>query len=111
MKRLLLAIAFALPATASAKEVTWALDYTGWHCARCGGRIEASVEKLKGVKSATATLDRVTVTFDDAKTNLDAIKAAITGAGPYTVKRENEVVPATPAPTGTATPAPTTTAK
>lgn len=101
---LLLALA---PGTASAAEKTATFDYSGWHCARCGPGIEKALRKTKAVKSANATLDRVTVVYDDRFTDLDKLAAMIeaAGPGPFKVVAKREATP-TPAPAPAPSPSP-----
>lgn len=106
MKRALavLAILAALPAAAA--EKTARLDYTGWFCARCGPKLEKALKKTKAVKSATATLDRVTVVFDDRFLDLETLAGMVEAAGPYEVTRKSLVEPI-PSPTPAPSPDPT----
>jgi copper chaperone CopZ len=101
----LLLLAVFVPVLAGATEQTATFDYTGWHCARCGPKIEQALRKTKAVKSAIATLDRVTVVYDDRFTDPDKLAAMIEAAGPYKVAAKRVVTP-TPTPTPTATPPP-----
>lgn len=96
----------ALPLAARAAEQTATFDYGGWHCARCGPKIETALRKTKAVKTATATLDRVTVVYDDRFTDPDKLAAMIESAGPYKVRSKRIMTP-TPSPSGSPTPAPT----
>jgi copper chaperone CopZ len=89
MKKILAAIAFvvvALPVSAFAKETTASMKYTGWHCAGCSSKVEAAVKKVDGVKKVNVSKDTVKVTYDDAKTNPDALKGAIASAGEFKVE-------------------------
>ena len=87
MKKLLIAAALlALPATAFAKDATYSAKYSGWHCSGCAGKVEAAVKKVDGVKKAKVTKDTITVTYDDAKANPDAIKTAVASAGDFKVE-------------------------
>lgn len=108
--RLLLLLLLALaPGFAAAAEKTATFDFAGWHCARCGPDIEKALRKTKAVKSALATLDRVTVVYDDRFTDLDKLAAMIEAAGPFKVGVKREVTPTptpTPTPINTPTPAP-----
>ncbi len=65
--------ALFLAATASAKEATARFRYTGWKCAACAGKVERAARGIKGVKKATATLDVVTIVYDDEKTDLSTL--------------------------------------
>ena len=99
MKKILAAVAFVValaPLSAFAKETTTSMKYTGWHCANCAGKVEAAVKKVDGVKKVKVTKDTVKVTYDDAKTNADALKGAVASAGDFKV--EDAKAAATPAP-------------
>ena len=98
MKVLLATFALLLAAPAIAAEKTARLDYTGWFCAKCGPKLEKALTKTKAVKSATATLDRVTVVFDDRFLDLDKLTSMIEAAGPYKVTKKSVLEP-TPTPT------------
>ncbi|MEK6606431.1 MAG: heavy-metal-associated domain-containing protein [Myxococcota bacterium] len=76
-------ILLVAPAAALAKEISRELAVDGWTCEGCAARTEKVVRALKGVKDAKANLDKklVAVTYDDAQTGPDAIRAAITKAG------------------------------
>lgn len=100
-----LAVSLFLPAVAWAAEQTATFDYTGWHCARCGPKIETALRKTKAVKSATVTLDRVTVVYDDRFTDPDKLTAMIESAGPYKVSATRVVTP-TPSPSPSPSPSP-----
>jgi copper chaperone CopZ len=106
--RVLVLLALFAPALVGAAEQTATLDYTGWHCARCGPKIEQALRKTKAVKSATATLDRVTVVYDDRFTDPDKLAAMIEAAGPYKVAARRIVTPTpSPSPVPSTTPSPT----
>ena len=104
MKGFALALAFlASPALAAEKKA--ALDYSGWHCAKCGPKLERALTRTKAVKSAIATLDRVTVVFDDRFLDLDQLATTIEAAGPYKVTSKKLIEPTpTPSPVDTPTP-------
>lgn len=74
-------------AWATPKTIT--LSVPGMTCATCPITIKAALKKVPGVTAVTVsyeTLEAV-VTFDDAKTNTDALLKATTDAGyPSTVK-------------------------
>ena len=107
-RALLLVCVLALaPGLAHAAEKTATFDYAGWHCARCGPDIEKALRKTKAVKSASASLDRVTVVYDDRFTDLDKLAAMIEGAGPFKIGVKRVVTPTpTPTPTPINTPTP-----
>lgn len=75
--RTLALLLLLLPATAIAKETTARFRYTGWKCAACAGKVEKAARAIKGVKKATATLDVVTLTYDDTKTTTDALSKSL----------------------------------
>ena len=104
LRWLAIAATLAVSGVASAAEQTATFDYGGWHCARCGPKIEVALRKTKAVKSASATLDRVTVIYDDRFTDPDALASLIESAGPYKVRAKRVV---TPTPTPSPSPAPT----
>jgi copper chaperone CopZ len=55
----------------------------GMHCTGCEGLVKDSVSELDGVKSVKPSFrkETVEVKFDEAKTDLEAIKAKIKEAG------------------------------
>lgn len=86
MKKLtLLAVAAALlapvPALAAARTVTLAVD--NMTCVTCGPVVKKSLASVAGVERVDLSVDKATatVTFDDAKTNAEALVAATTNAG------------------------------
>jgi len=94
MKRIL-AILFAalfawLPlATHAADPQTVTLDVKNMTCAACPITVKKSLTKVPGVSEAKVDYDRrtATVTFDPAKTGVEALTRATTDAGyPSSVK-------------------------
>jgi mercuric ion binding protein len=92
MKKLLawpcLALAVALngPATAAPKTVT--LSVPGMNCAACPITVKKALDKVPGVTKTDVNLDKreAKVTFDDARTNVEALMRATQDAGyPSTV--------------------------
>ena len=90
MCRLAIVLTMLIPSTvevAAEKNVTLVVE--NMTCATCPITIKAALKKVPGVKAVTVsyeTLEAV-VTFDDAKTNTDALIKATTDAGyPSTVK-------------------------
>jgi Cu+-exporting ATPase len=87
MKKTLSALALGASlltsAVAFAKDTQATYDVSGWHCAGCTGKTEASLKKVKGVKTVTTDLDKnkVVVAYDDSKTNAAAIEKAIKDSG------------------------------
>ena len=86
-----LALAFAgvsIPAAAVQKMVV--LSVPGMNCAACPITVRKALEKVPGVEKVKATLEppEVAVTFDDAKTGVEALTNATRDAGyPATVKQ------------------------
>jgi periplasmic mercuric ion binding protein len=84
----LLAISFSLPAAAAVKMVT--LSVPGMDCELCPITIKKALTKVQGVSKAEVSLatKQAVVTFDDAKTTVDALVKATGNAGfPSTVKQ------------------------
>jgi len=85
MKTLLAAVVTALvwtaPAWASPQTVT--LNVSGMTCATCPITVKKALEKVPGVSKVDVRFEKkqVLVTFDDAKTNTDALVKATTNAG------------------------------
>jgi periplasmic mercuric ion binding protein len=71
----------AAPAWASPKTVT--LNVPGMTCAVCPITVKKALEKVGGVSKVEGRFEKkeVLVTFDDAKTNTDALIKATTEAG------------------------------
>jgi mercuric ion binding protein len=69
------------PAWASPKTVT--LNVSAMTCAACPITVKKALEKLVGVSRVEVRYEKkqVLVTFDDAKTNMDALVKATTDAG------------------------------
>ena len=87
--RFLLA-ALALSAfTAQAAQPTVTLDVPGMTCSLCPITIKKALQKVQGVEKVEASFERkeAVVTFDDAKTNVEALMKATKDAGyPSTLK-------------------------
>src|SRR6266852_1527265 len=85
LKTLLAAVIAALvwlaPAWASPRTVT--LNVSGMTCAACPITVKKALEKVGGVSKVEVRFEKkqVLVTFDDAKTNTDALVKATTDAG------------------------------
>ncbi len=85
LKTLLAAVIGALvwlaPAWASPQTVT--LNVSGITCPACPITIMKALEKVQGVSKVDVRFEKkqVLVTFDDAKTNTDALVKATTNAG------------------------------
>ncbi|MDP3844567.1 MAG: mercury resistance system periplasmic binding protein MerP [Oxalobacteraceae bacterium] len=91
MKKLLTLFAFAAliaaPAWATTKTVT--LSVPGMTCAACPFTVRAALSKVEGVSKTDVIFDKreATVTFDDAKTSIQALMKATGNAGyPSTLK-------------------------
>jgi periplasmic mercuric ion binding protein len=85
LKAMLVAVAtvFVLngPAWASPKTVT--LNVSGMTCAACPITVKKALEKVSGVSKIDVQYEKkqVVVSFDDTKTNVDALVKATTNAG------------------------------
>ena len=77
----IVALILASPAWASPKTVT--LNVSGMTCAACPITVKKALEKVGGVSKVEVRFEnkQVLVTFDDAKTNTDALVKATTDAG------------------------------
>lgn len=91
MKKLVALIALsatlATPAWAAIKTVT--LSVPGMTCAACPITVKKALSKVDGVQKAEVSFEKLeaVVTFDDAKTNAEALTKATANAGyPSTVK-------------------------
>lgn len=69
---------FALPSTGSAGEVTVTLSVPDMNCPTCPITVRKSIERVEGVIKTEAFIETRTavVTFDDTKTNTDALTEA-----------------------------------
>lgn len=87
MKRLLgfltltLALTVSVPAVAATKTVT--LSVPGMNCAACPITVKKALGKVPGVAKTDVNLDKreATVTFDDGRTNVEALTRATQDAG------------------------------
>jgi mercuric ion binding protein len=75
------ALILAVPAWASPRNVT--LKVSKMTCAACPITVKKALEKVPGVSKVEVSLEKqqAMVTFDDAKTNTDALVKATTDAG------------------------------
>jgi len=83
---LALAVALSAPAWAATQTVT--LSVTGMKCAACPITIKKALNKVEGVEKVEVNLEKkeALVTFDDAKTTVEALLEATKNAGyPSTV--------------------------
>jgi mercuric ion binding protein len=90
MKKLItvLALSAALSAPAWAATQTITLSVTGMTCAACPITIKKALNKVDGVETIEVNLEKkeALVTFDDAKTTIEALLEATKNAGyPSTV--------------------------
>ena len=69
------------------QEKSVEIQCSGMMCTDCENTIKSRVNKLDGIKSVQADYktNKVIATYDDGKTNVDAIKVAIKSAG-YSVE-------------------------
>ena len=76
------------PAYADSKTVT--LSVPGMDCEACPITVSKALKKVDGVEKVAASFEKreALVTFDDAKTNVDALRKATANAGyPSMVKQ------------------------
>jgi len=94
MKNLLAALTLAMlavPAVAAMKTVT--LFVPGMNCATCPITVKKALGKVEGVTKTEVNLEKraAVVTFDDARTNLEALTRATGDAGyPSTLVEERK---------------------
>jgi len=84
----LLGLMVLAPAHADDKTVT--LSVPGMYCELCPATVSKALKKVSGVEKVAASFEtkEAIVTFDDAKTNVDALRKATTNAGyPSMVKQ------------------------
>ncbi len=85
MKNVIFALAasLAFAGSALAKETKTTLKVTGWHCAGCAGKTEASLKKVSGVTSVTTNKKSGTaiIEFDDAKVQVADLEKVIVDEG------------------------------
>jgi mercuric ion binding protein len=85
---LALALAFSASAWAATKTVT--LSVPGMTCAACPITVKKALSKVDGVVKTEVSFEKkeATVTYDDAKTSVDALLDATKNAGyPSSVKK------------------------
>ena len=83
-----LAAALSAPAWAATKTVT--LSVPGMTCEACPITVKTALSKVAGVEKAEVSFEKreAVVTFDEAKTNADALTKATANAGyPSSVKQ------------------------
>jgi mercuric ion binding protein len=94
MKKLLAGLMLAMvavPAVAAVKTVT--LSVPGMNCATCPITVKKALGKVEGVTKTEVNLEKraAVVTFDDARTNLEALTRATGDAGyPSTLVEEKK---------------------
>ena len=76
-----LAAPLATPAWAAIQTAT--LSVPGMTCAACPITVKKALTRVDGVKRVDVSLDKreAVVTFDDARTNVDALRKATADAG------------------------------
>lgn len=91
MKKLLLSCLLSLSSiSAFAETQTVTLDVPTMNCATCPITVKRSLKNVEGVEKAEVTYETklAVVSYDDAKTNVDALIKATTNAGyPSTLKK------------------------
>ena len=67
------------------------LGITGMTCASCANAVERSVRKVDGISNANINIatEKLTVEFDDTKTNMEKIKESVVKAG-YGIQEKSE---------------------
>ena len=85
LKAMLVAVAmvFVLTAPAWASPKTVTLNVSGMTCEACPVTVKKALQKVPGVSKIDVQYEKkqVVVTFDDTKTNVDALVKATTNAG------------------------------
>jgi mercuric ion binding protein len=78
---LVFGVILGAPALAATRTVT--LSVPGMNCAACPITVKKALGKVPGVAKTDVNLDKreATVTFDDARTNVDALMRATRDAG------------------------------
>jgi len=78
-----IAVALVMVASAWASFQTVTLNVSGMTCPACPITVKKALEKVSGVSKVEVRYEkkRVLVTFDDAKTNTNALMKATTNAG------------------------------
>ncbi|HHV98751.1 MAG TPA: heavy metal translocating P-type ATPase [Clostridiaceae bacterium] len=70
------------------------LKISGMTCASCANAVERSVRKIEGVINAGVNFatEKLSVEYDESKTNVEDIKAAVKKAGYDVVEEKNETI-------------------
>lgn len=87
----LAALVLATPVWAATRTIT--LHVSGMTCAACPITVKKALEKVPGVSKIDVRYEKkqAVVTFDDAKTNTDALLKATTDAGyPSQVEKDSK---------------------
>ncbi|HYP19595.1 MAG TPA: copper ion binding protein, partial [Chloroflexia bacterium] len=81
-------------APAGAKDIEITLPIGGMTCASCVRRVEKSLAKVEGVRSAGVNLatERATVKYDPSSANVATLISAVERAG-YSVPLQEEILP------------------
>ena len=77
-------------AFAHAEDKTVTLSVPGMYCEMCPATVTKALKKVKGVEKVAASFEtkEAVVTFDDARTSVDALRKATANAGyPSMVKQ------------------------
>ena len=82
----------AMAAVDAAAGTKIALTVTGMSCGSCSDRVTATLKGITGVNAAAVShVDGVAkVAFDESKTNVDALIAAVNGLGKFTAAKKVE---------------------
>lgn len=77
------ALALMASSSAIAAERTITLAVQNMYCAACPHTVRASLQSVPGVENVTVSLQQKTavVTYDDARTDVNALTAATANAG------------------------------
>ena len=79
-----------IAASSQADDKTVTLSVPSMHCEMCPATVSKALKGVNGVENVSASFEtkEAIVTFDDAKTNVDALREATGKAGyPSTVKQ------------------------
>lgn len=70
-------------AFAHAEDKTVTLSVPGMYCEMCPATVSKALKKVKGVEKVAASFEtkEAVVTFDDARTSVDALRKATANAG------------------------------
>jgi mercuric ion binding protein len=89
MKPVSFLVAALLASPALAADKTVALDVPGMDCALCPITVKKALSRVSGVSRIAVSLEKkeAVVTYDDARTSVDALRRATADAGyPSTAK-------------------------